>query len=155
MSDEEIVIKYSDMVYKIAFQQLRNRTNAEDVFSEVFLKYFKKKRTFNDEEHRKAWLIRVTINTAKDYFLSSEYKNTFLSEEVLSMQSHFDNMESFELFDVVSRLKPEYLIVIHLFYYEDMPIKKIAEALQMNENTVKTNLSRAKQQIKRELEASK
>lgn len=64
--NEELVVKtYADMVYKIAYRYTANPTDAEDVFSETFLAYFKKDRAFESEEHRKAWLIRVTINCAK------------------------------------------------------------------------------------------
>lgn len=155
MSDEEIVRQYADMVYRIAFQYLRNQHDAEDAFGEVFLTYFKKNRSFNDEEHRKAWFIRVTINTAKDHFLSPEYKRSFASETIPETASRSDDMQQFEILDIVSGLKPDYQNVIYLFYYEDMPIKKIADVLGLNENTVKTNLSRAKKEISKVLEAVK
>ena len=64
MNEETVVRTYADMVYKIAYRYVLNQADADDVFSETFLAYFKKERVFQDEEHRKAWLIRVTINCA-------------------------------------------------------------------------------------------
>ena len=55
--EEQIVRTYADMVYRIAYRYVKNSIDADDVFSEVFLAYFKKERTFENEEHRKAWLI--------------------------------------------------------------------------------------------------
>ena len=66
MNEEAVVRTYADMVYKIAYRYVANPVDADDVFSETFLAYFKKERVFPEEEHRKAWLIRVTINCAKD-----------------------------------------------------------------------------------------
>jgi RNA polymerase sigma factor (sigma-70 family) len=82
MNEEEIVRTYADMVYKIAYRYVANPTDADDVFSETFLAYFKKERTFEEEEHRKAWLIRVTINCAKD-LLRSKAPWEELNEEIL------------------------------------------------------------------------
>ena len=65
-SEDFVVRTYADMVYKIAVRYTANLTDADDVFSETFLAYFRKERQFNSEEHRKAWLIRVAINCAKD-----------------------------------------------------------------------------------------
>lgn len=61
INGEEIVRRYSDMVYKIAMRYTRNQYDAEDVLSDTFLTYFKKERVFDSEEHRKARLIKVTI----------------------------------------------------------------------------------------------
>ena len=63
-SEDFVVRTYADMVYKIAVRYTANLTDADDVFSETFLAYFRKERQFNSEEHRKAWLIRVAINCA-------------------------------------------------------------------------------------------
>ena len=67
MNGEETVRAYADMVYGIAMKYMRDPYDAEDILSETFITYFKKERTFEGEEHRKAWLIKVTINTAKDF----------------------------------------------------------------------------------------
>ncbi|WP_406243016.1 RNA polymerase sigma factor [Tissierella carlieri] len=65
-SIDNIVNTYSNMVYRLAFSQTRNKSDADDIFQEVFLRYIKNKPNFETEEHRKAWLIRVTINCAKN-----------------------------------------------------------------------------------------
>ena len=65
MSEAEFdaaLAQYGDTVYRLAFAYTRNRADADDVFQEVFLRYFRRAPAFETEEHRKAWLIRVTIN---------------------------------------------------------------------------------------------
>ncbi len=62
----EALKKYSDMVRKICFMYLRNYADVEDVFQEVFLKLLQSDITFENDEHIKAWLCRVTINKCKD-----------------------------------------------------------------------------------------
>ena len=61
----ETVRRYSDMVYRLAFARTGNTADAEDVYQEVFLRYLRSDPQFTSEEHRKAWLLRVTINCAK------------------------------------------------------------------------------------------
>ena len=57
---EETVRRYSDMVYRLAFARTGNTADAEDVYQEVFLRYLRSDPQFTSEEHRKAWLLRVT-----------------------------------------------------------------------------------------------
>lgn len=62
---EETVLRYKDMVYRIAFAGCPCRQDAEDVFQDVFLKLYSHAGDFSDEEHVKSWLIRVTLNCCK------------------------------------------------------------------------------------------
>lgn len=62
----EIVEKYSDMIYRIAYQRVLNQYDAEDIVQEVFVKLLCNKNYFRDGEHVKAWLIRVTVNLCAD-----------------------------------------------------------------------------------------
>lgn len=147
--NEELVVKtYADMVYKIAYRYTANPTDAEDVFSETFLKYFKKDRTFESEEHRKAWLIRVTINCAKE-LLSHRNPWTELNEEIAADPMGGGEQElSMDLRQAIDRLKPEYREVILLHYIEGLSIARISEVLGRNENTVKVHLSRAREKLR-------
>jgi RNA polymerase sigma-70 factor (ECF subfamily) len=146
--EEQIVRTYADMVYRIAYRYVKNPTDADDVFSEVFLSYFKKDRVFESEEHRKAWLIRVTINCAKD-FLSQRSQWQQLQEGMVSDQTKPNTDTYLDLYAAIEQLKPEYREVIKLFYLDDLTVKQIAEVLGKNENTVKTQLSRARETLRK------
>ena len=152
MNEEAIVRTYADMVYKIAYRYVANPTDADDVFSETFLTYFKKERSFHDEEHRKAWLIRVTINCAKDLLKSKapweELNEVIAGEEAPSLcpEEHLD------LHAAIQQLRLEYREAICLYYLEGLSVQDIAAVLDRSENTVKTHLARGREKLRKFLE---
>lgn len=141
---EEIIEKYADMVYRLALSRTRDEESAKDIFQEVFYRLSKKMPEFENEEHEKAWLIRVTINCTKSLLISKWKKQTQELPENLPAEEK----EIQEVYDAVLTLPKKYRTVIHLYYYEDLPIKEIAKALHANENTIKTWLSRAREKLK-------
>ena len=145
--EEQIVRTYADMVYRIAYRYVKNSIDTDDVFSEVFLAYFKKERTFESEEHRKAWLIRVTINCAKD-LLTQRAQLQQLHEETLPDQRARDVDTYMDLHRAIEQLRPEYQEVVKLYYLDDLPVKEIAQILNKNENTIKTQLARAREALR-------
>ena len=150
--EEQIVRTYADMVYRIAYRYVNNSIDADDVFSEAFLAYFKKERTFESEEHRKAWLIRVTINCAKD-LLAQRAQLQQLHEETLPDETARDTDTYMDLHKAIEGLRPEYREVIKLYYLEDLSVKEMVQILNRNENTIKTQLFRAREILKSALEA--
>lgn len=144
MEPEAAVRRYADTVYRLAYARTGSREDAEDVFQEVFLRYVRKKPTFKDEEHRKAWLIRVTVNCAKSLRGSFWNRRT----EGLNENLVFDSVKDYDLYYELMRLKPQEREVIHLFYYEDMTSKEIAQALGVTEAAVRTRLTRARKALK-------
>jgi len=143
----EMTEKYFDMVYRLALARTKDKELANDVCQDVFIRYIKSDKDFDSEEHVKAWLIRVTINLSKGVFTSSWFKKTVpLSEELV-----FNQPESSDLYTQVQKLPKKYLTVIHLHYYEDMPVAEIARLLKMKESTVKSHLFRARNELKKML----
>ena len=140
------------MVYRIAYRYVKNSIDTDDVFSEVFLAYFKKERVFESEEHRKAWLIRVTINCAKD-FLEQRSNLQQIHEETIPDQASPETDTYMDLYAAIEQLRPDYREVIKLYYLDDLSVKQIAQVLDRNENTVKTQLARARETLKTILEA--
>ncbi len=151
---EAIYRRHYLTVYRLALAKCGGKTeNAKDVFGEVFfqlLKYLNKGKTFNDENHEKAWLIRVTVNCSK--VILRTY-NTCSSSEISEEQFYtMMNSDGEEVYDAVMSLPEKYRIVIHLFYYEGYSIKEISNILKIKENTVKSQLSRARKMLKSDLE---
>ena len=145
---DEIVDKYADMVYRIAFTQMKNKADADDIFQEVFLKLCKSTVAFETDEHVKAWLIKVTINTCRKSFSSPWHKKmTELPEDLEYEDEHHD----FEVVPAVQSLPAKYRTVIHLFYFEDMAVADIAKALQSTTSTIKSQLSRARNLLRDKL----
>ena len=71
-----VIEKYSDMVYRLAYARTGSRHDADDVYQEVFLRYFRKKPVFDSEEHRRAWLLRVTVNCSNTFLSSAWHRRT-------------------------------------------------------------------------------
>lgn len=139
-----VLMKYSNMVYRLALSRTKNIADAEDIVQEVFLRLVNKKPHFENEEHRKAWLIRVTLNCSNKLLASAWFKRTVPLEEELK----FETREKNDVYYAVMELPLKYRTVIHLYHYEDMSIAQISEALKIKESTIKSQLSRARQLLK-------
>lgn len=147
VSKEEVVEKYFNMVYKLALSQTKDKTHADDVCQEVFLRYIRSNTKYESEEHIKAWLIRVTVNCSKNIFSNSWFQKTVpLTEEIM-----FENEEKGDVYYATLELPQKYRTVIHLFYYEDLSVAEIASSLKMKESTVKSQLHRGREMLKEKL----
>lgn len=144
---KDVLKKYTDMVYKLAFSRTKNEADAEDVFQEVFFRYFRSNTQFQSEEHKRAWLIRVTINCSNKLFSSAWFRRTIPLEDNIEF-----NEEENQVYFSVMQLPLKYRTVIHLHYYEDMSIYEISKTLKIKESTVKSQLHRAKALLKIKLE---
>ena len=144
---EEVYREYADRVFAAAFSVCRNQADADDAVQDTFIKYNFTDTDFRDENHIKAWLLRVTINFAKNVSSSFWRKNTVAWEEYMDKLS-FEAPEDNRLFEAVMRLPQQYRVVIHLFYYEEYSIREIAEILRRREGTVKSQLSRGRKLLK-------
>lgn len=154
ISAEELLEKYSEMVYKLAYARTGNVHDAQDIVQEVFLKYIKADKEFNDEEHRKAWLLTVAANTGNTMMKSAWFRHRADFEETKSEDYYTPEMISDgSLYDVVQELPEKYRVVIHLFYYEELSIKEISVILKTRESNVKSRLFRARDMLKKRLEA--
>jgi RNA polymerase sigma-70 factor (ECF subfamily) len=153
---DEVLERYSAMVYRLAFARVKNVHDANDITQEVFLKYVQSGKEFTEEEHRRAWLIRVTLNASKTFFFSAWNRHR-AGEELPDDEGAPDKeLESVDtksaVMDAVRKLPQKYRTVIHLFYYEDLSIIKICELTGQSENTVKSQLHRARNMLKVSLE---
>lgn len=143
----ETMEKYSDMVYRIALTRSGIVENAEDIFQNVFIKYSQKKPKFASEEHKKAWLIRVTINISKNFINQAWNRKVVNLDENLK----FETQEGNDVFSVVCELPEKYRTVIYLFYYEGYKVNEIAKLLKTKDGTVKTWLSRSREALREKL----
>lgn len=140
----KIIEKYADTVYKLAFSKTGSKYDSDEIFQEVFLRYIKKKPIFNDDEHGKAWFIRVTINCTLSFI--KKFKNSKIEE--ISENEFFEEKEYIDLYNELQKLPDNYREIIHLFYYEDMSVEMISKVLKRKPSTVRTQLTRARQMLK-------
>lgn len=144
---ESTINEYGDTVFKIALSHVKDYATAEDISQNVFIKYMLGKTMYNDENHKKAWLIRVTINDCKKHFRSFWNKNRAELSDVAVETNDLNE----EVFCAVMSLPIKYRIGIHLYYYEELSIKEISKILKRKENTIMSDLHRARKILRKKL----
>ena len=149
-SVQELFEKYQNNLYAAAFNICKNTEDAKDIVQETFIQYYSLRKEFDNEQHIRAWLIRVAINKAKNINRSFWRKNKKPLEDYMESLT-FETPESEELFETVMALPEKFRIVIHLFYYEDYAIREIADILKISESNVKVRLSRGRSLLKEKL----
>ena len=150
IATEELVRQYQDRLFAAALSICKNPEDAEDVVQDVFLKYHTSSKEFCDEEHLKAWLLRLIINRGRDLWRRRTVRNVTPLSDLLPSTS-FASKEASELFFAVMSLPPKYRMVVHLYYYEDYPVSDIAGLLHISESNVKIRLMRARKELKQYL----
>lgn len=153
MNDEEysrIVNQYTDIVYRVALSYAKLKPDAEDVVQTTFMKLLIKEVNFQDEEHIRKWLIRVAINECNSLWSSFWRKHVDFTDKI-EQEPKFTTEEKSDLYYAVMQLPRKYRVVVHLFYYEGYSTKEISQILHIKEATVRTQLVRARKQLKQRL----
>lgn len=156
MTEEKItaqsaIDRYADMVYRLAMTQMKNRTDADDLFQEVFVRLVSHIQELESWEHVKAWLIRVTINCAKKHYGQYWNKNVDYMDEPERLCDQTDSYEIPEEHPVrtaVRKLPPKYRLIVHLYYYEELSVAEIAGLTKQRESTVKSQMHRAREMLR-------
>ncbi len=145
---ENMVNTYSDMLLRISYQNLYNKSEAEDVVQDAFLQYIKKRVKFESEEHAKAWLIRITINNCKNRNKLARFrKEVPINDLEFAFTKEEEHVMS-ELF----QLDAKYKNVLYLYYYEGYSLKEIGFILNKSVSTIGCWLQRGRKKLKIELE---
>jgi RNA polymerase sigma-70 factor (ECF subfamily) len=135
---------------------VKDSHTAEDIFQDVFIKVNQKLSTFQGSSSIKTWIIRITINTSKDYLKSAWNQRvmpfTEYQENTMAGEDDFTAVEQQEenrmIRQEIMKLPDKYKDVLLCVYYHDMTIGEAAKVLQIAEGTAKSRLSRAKEKLK-------
>ena len=140
---EDIVKRHENKLFRTAIAITGNKSEAEDIVQDTFIKLLEKKQIFETVEHETAWLIRVTVNLSKNRLRSQWWKKTIPLLDVYPAQTE----EQHNLIETVLTLPPKYRTVIHLYYYEGYATREIAEITEQKESTVREQLTRARRML--------
>ena len=144
--------RYGDMVLRLATARTGNKYDAEDLLQEVFVRLVKYAPELQSEEHKKAWLIRTTLNCAASFKKSAWKRKQIPSENVGVFPASPQKSGGNEVvFDAVMALPERYRTVIHLFYYEELSTAEIAKVMDTSDGAVRTLLNRARGKLKKTL----
>ncbi len=147
----ELVQKYQNNMYRLAKSIVRRECDAEDAVSNAVYQAFKSINTLQNKDSFKSWILKIVSN--ESLMLFRKNKKVILLKEPLSenIPAKDEMGTDYDVWNTVQLLQDKYRIIVILFYYEDFSVKQIGEFLNLNENTVKVRLHRARNLIKKEL----
>lgn len=150
---DEVMQEQLLSVFRVSYAVLNDKHDAEDIAQETFLAYYTTSEDFESDEHIRRWLLTVAVNKSKNLQKSAwkRKRQPMDDPEVMGQTIDFRPAEDRALLDAVAELPLKCRTVIHLFYYEDYKIKEIAEMLDVSENTVKSQLSRGRELLRKRL----
>lgn len=151
---DNIVEKYTNMIYHIALKILHHKDDAQDIVQDVFvhyISYIEKSKGFNNEEHEKAWMIRVATNLCYDELKKASKKDVPYNSQMVHNTCF--NEHEVDMFDAMNKLTEKNRKVFELFYLNDFKISEISKLLNISESTAKTRLKRARDKYKKFIEA--
>ncbi|MDD3172255.1 MAG: sigma-70 family RNA polymerase sigma factor [Herbinix sp.] len=157
---ETLIRQYGNDVLRTAYMYVRDVNLAEDIFQDVFIKVNQKISTFEGNSSIKTWIIRITINTCKDYLKSAWNKRVVpmmeYQEDMVVSETDYDDVEKKDTRELIRKtvlsLPAKYKDVVLCVYFQEMTITEAANALNIAEGTAKSRLSRARQKLKSVLE---
>jgi RNA polymerase sigma factor (sigma-70 family) len=150
-SQKQLYEKYKDAMYSIAYRILRNEDLACDALQEGFIRVFSSLGTFRFESTLGAW-IKTIIVRATMRLLEQESRKPEYDEDLFEQIISWDDNLTGELLDkAIARLSPGYRAVFVLIEVEGYSHKEVAEMLNISVGTSKSQLSRAKVCLQREI----
>lgn len=144
---------WGDTVYRVALAQTGSPSDADDVFQDVFVRLLENGAAFENDEHLKAWLLRVTVNRCHDLARSSWNRRTSGLEREHAGIPAPDSFQA-DIWEVVGTLPPDLRIAVHLFYVEGYATEEIARIVNCKPATVRTRLHRARLLLRDTLQES-
>ena len=146
----EAVDKYKDAVYRAALTVTGNFADAEDIMQEVFLQYYRAHPAFESERHEKAWLMRCTVNAARNLLRSSWHRKR-VDLDLSLLESGGEEPPDSSVLTAVLSLPERYRTAIYLYYYENYSVKEIAQITGRTEAAVGQHLSRGRAKLRKKL----
>lgn len=132
-------------LYRLAIGLLQKQQDAEDAIQEALCSAYEKLDKLREREKFRPWLMKILTNTAYD-ILRRRRPTVALEDAEPWVAEPFE--DKFHLWQAVQKLPGDYRAVVILFYYEDMDIRQISDAMGVGEGTVKSRLFRARQRLK-------
>ena len=149
MTIEEVVTKYSPMLYRICVVMLGNEADAEDAVQDTICKYLEHSQEFRDREHEKAWLIKVAQNRCRDMRrFHLRHPQVELEEITASYEAPGHSEVLAELISLPLSVKA----AVYLYYIEGYKTPEVAKILGISINAVKKRLQRGRKLLRLRLE---
>ena len=146
---EQALNRFGNDILRLAYSYMKSRDDAEDIVQDVLIRFMQSAKQFEDEEHVKAWLLRVAANLCKDRLKSAQRQREVAMPEGYDVAATSEEDETGDILQAVMRLPDKYRSVIHLYYYEEYKTSEIAAILQKKEATVRSLLKRGREKLEK------
>lgn len=141
----EALNTYGNAILRCAYSYLHNMADAEEILQDTLLKLLTAAPSFESEEHKKAWLLKVAANLSKNRIEYNALRDCDELDESLAAEGREDL--SF-VWEAVKQLPTQYREVIHLHYYEGYSTEEMAQILSRNPSTIRSDLRRGREKLK-------
>lgn len=144
----------------VCLRYTKNHDQAKDILQDGFIKVFRNLPEYTRTGSLEGWIRRIMVNTAIDYFRRSKHSYLLLGEdrsmeefedipEEQVMEEPWGDLKPADVINAMQKLTPAYRTVFNLYVFEDMSHKEIADTLEITIGTSKSNLAKAKANLKR------
>lgn len=148
----QAILLIKNDLYKIAKVKTLNEDDIQDIIQETMMDAYKYIKRLKETSKFKSWIIKILINNCnkyyKKYYVQENYDLEFYKESIKYNNDQQLIEDTLDFYEMIKQLKYEERIIIVLYYGEKYTTKEISNILSVNENTIKTRLSRAKEKIK-------
>lgn len=153
LDPERLVRAYADLILRLSYTYLKSTQDAEDICQDVLLKRLKRTEPFQNLEHERAWIIRVTANACKDLLRRAEHKLEVVNlDDIPEPAAPQENSSTVDnpscVLNAVMSLPIIYREAIYLHYYEGYPIKEIARITGKSASAIAQHLSRGRTRLR-------
>ena len=138
-------------VYRICYLRLGHREDAEDAAQNVFLRWIRSGKTFETEEHEKAYFLRAACNESLNTKRSLWRRNRVDFDDLPETLTAIEDTEPADTGELLRGLPPRYRDVLYLYYYEGLSAAEVAKTLGRNESTVRTQLQKGREKLRQML----
>ncbi len=142
---EEVVHTYGNMLFRLCLVTLGNESDAQDALQEVFIKYMLKAPEFKNEEHKKAWLLKVAANQCKDILRTGKRHQTVNLDEI---KEHMEESRETGILEALMTLPDKFRLVMFFYYVEEYEVQAIAKMIGKTPSAVKMRLQKGRKLLK-------
>lgn len=155
-AQQELYSMYSDKMLALCIRYVGNQFEAEDVLVVAFMKIFEKIDQYTGKGNFEGWIRRIMVNESLMYLRKQKqtkyHEDLETAERETATELSDSNLEAEDLMKLIQELPNGYRVVFNLYAIEGFSHKEIAQQLNISEGTSKSQLSKARNMLKRMIE---
>ena len=148
---------FAPKLYGVCLKYCSNKSIADDLFQDAFITIFNKINQFKHKGSFEGWAKRITINTVLQHFkkqkFHQEINDNLITDENEEFEIEDENLNLNYLLELIKELPNQYRLVFNLYVLDGYSHSEISEALNISIGASKSNLSRAKQLLRKRIES--